>query len=166
MGSQVVGPALVAIGDGTAQPGCLRIEDGRIAGIDDRSARADHVLPPGCTITPGLIDLHVNGTGRYWFNREPLDTMAAMTVEAPTRGVTAYLPSIMTGAWDHMLRAGRVISGHLNDPVSDLLDTMAAMTVEAPTRGVTAYLPSIMTGAWDHMLRAGRVISGHLNDPV
>jgi len=118
MGSQVVGPALVAIGDGTAQPGCLRIQDGRIVAIDDRSARADHALPPGCTITPGLIDLHVNGTGRYWFNREPLDTLAAMTVEAPTRGVTAYLPSIMTGSWEQMLRAGRVISGHLDDPVS------------------------------------------------
>ncbi len=116
MASQVVGPAMLAIGDGTTQPGCLRVEDGRIAGIEDRAARADRPLPPGSLVTPGLIDLHTNGTGRFWFNREPLETLAAMATDAPSRGVTSFLPSIMTGPWEQMLHAARAISDRVNIP--------------------------------------------------
>jgi N-acetylglucosamine-6-phosphate deacetylase len=117
MASRVFGPATLAIGDGTATPGCLRVEDGRIAGIDDRSARADQALPPGSIVTPGLIDLHVNGTGKLWFNREPVEALAAMATESPAHGVTSYLPSVMTGSWDQMLRAADAISKRLNAPV-------------------------------------------------
>lgn len=116
MGSHVVGPALLAIGDGTAQPGCLRVEGERIAAIEDRSARPTHGLPPGSTITPGLIDLHVNGTGRSWFNREPIDGLAAMATDAPTHGVTSFLPSIMTGSWGQMLHAATTISDRVRLP--------------------------------------------------
>ena len=116
MGSQVIGPAVLAIGDGTTQPGCLRVEDGRIAALEDRSTRPDRELPPGSTVTPGLIDLHTNGIGRRWFNREPLDTLAAMATEAPVRGVTSFLPSVMTGEWEHMLHAARTISDRINTP--------------------------------------------------
>jgi N-acetylglucosamine-6-phosphate deacetylase len=111
--SRVYGPALVAVGDGTAQPGCLRIDDGKIAAVEDRSIRPDYAFPPGCTVTPGLIDLQVNGTGRLWFNREPAETLDAIAKEAPTHGVTSFLPSIMTGAWELMLHASAVISERL-----------------------------------------------------
>jgi N-acetylglucosamine-6-phosphate deacetylase len=107
---------MLAIGDGTTQPGCLRIDDGRIAGIEDRSARPDRVLPPGSTVTPGLIDLHTNGTGRLWFNREPLETLAAMATDAPAHGVSSFLPSIMTSSWEQMLHASRVISDRIDEP--------------------------------------------------
>ncbi len=117
MSAQIVGPALLAVGDGTAQPGCVRIEHGKIAELLDRSARPDHVLPPGSTITPGLIDLHVNGTGRLWFNRDPIETLAAMNSDAPTHGVTSFLPSIMTSSWGQMLRAAATISERLRLPV-------------------------------------------------
>ncbi|MDQ6766507.1 MAG: amidohydrolase family protein [Candidatus Eremiobacteraeota bacterium] len=116
MGSQVFGPAVLAIGDGTTQLGCLRVENGRIASIEDRSQRPDHTLAPGSILTPGLIDLHTNGTGRLWFNREPLETLAAMASDAPTHGVTSFLPSIMTGSWDLMLHAARSISECINTP--------------------------------------------------
>lgn len=116
MASQVIGPAVLAIGDGTAQPGCLRLEEGRIAGIEDRATRSTFALPPGSILTPGLVDLHTNGTGKHWFNREPLETLAAMAVDAPKRGVTSFLPSIMTGSWEQMLHSARAISGRLDQP--------------------------------------------------
>lgn len=111
--SHVFGPALLAAGDGTAQPGCLRVEDGLILALEDRFVQADTALPAGSTLTPGLIDLHTNGAGRLWFNREPFEAMAAVASDAPTHGVTSFLPSIMTGAWGLMLQAGATISDRL-----------------------------------------------------
>jgi N-acetylglucosamine-6-phosphate deacetylase len=113
MSSRVFGPALVAVGDGTAQQGCLRVENGVVGALEDRAVRPDVVLPPGSTITPGLIDLHVNGTARLWFNQEPVETLAAMATQAPTRGVTSFLPSIMTGAWRQMLYAAATVSDRI-----------------------------------------------------
>jgi N-acetylglucosamine-6-phosphate deacetylase len=113
MSGRVFGPAMLAAGDGTSTIGCLRIEGDRIAALEEPSVRADQPLPPGATITPGLIDLHVNGTGRLWFNREPLETLAALETDAPTHGVTSFLPSLMTGAWQQMLHASTTISSRL-----------------------------------------------------
>ena len=107
------GPALLAIGDGTAQRGCLRIANGRIEGWEDASSRADHPLPVDSIVTRGLIDLHTNGTGSLWFNREPVEAVEATAAECPKHGVTAFLPSVMTGPWDRMLRAAGAISNNL-----------------------------------------------------
>jgi len=110
MKSGTIGPALIAAGDGTARQGCIRVENGRIASIDDGPQLLDVELPFGSTVTPGLIDLHVNGVGRSWFNRDPIDALEALCSDAPTHGVTAFLPSIMTSPWDQMLHAARQIS--------------------------------------------------------
>jgi N-acetylglucosamine-6-phosphate deacetylase len=118
MASRVFGPALLAIGDGTARPGCLRVEDDRIAAIEDRTARADQALATGAIVTPGLIDLHINGTGKFWFNREPIEALAAMASDAPRHGVTSFLPSIMTGSWEQMLHAASLISRRIGEPVA------------------------------------------------
>lgn len=115
--SRVLGPALIAAGDGTAQPGCLRIEGGLIAALEDRFVQPDVVLPPGSTITPGLIDLHVNGAGRQWFNREPVEALTAVASDGPTHGVTSFLPSIMTGSWAQMLHAAATISDRLGETI-------------------------------------------------
>ena len=110
MKSGTIGSALIAAGDGTARQGCIRVEHGRIASIDDGPQLLDFELPFGSTVTPGLIDLHVNGVGRSWFNRDPIDALEALCSDAPTHGVTAFLPSIMTSPWDQMLHAARQIS--------------------------------------------------------
>jgi N-acetylglucosamine-6-phosphate deacetylase len=112
------GPAVFAIGDGTAKQGYLYVENGRVAGIGDRPGATNNGLPFDCTVTPGLIDLHVNGTSSFWFNREPVETLNVMSSEAVKHGVTAFLPSIMTGPWDLMLHAATVISGRVHLPVA------------------------------------------------
>ncbi len=96
----------------------MRISDGRIVGLEDGIRRSDREFPPGSIVTPGLIDLHVNGTGRSWFNTEPMETLRAMAAQAPRYGVTSFLPSVMTGPWDHMLRAASIISNETRSPAS------------------------------------------------
>lgn len=114
MSSRTFGPALIAVGDGTAQRGCLRIADGLVGGCEDPTARADVPLPADSTVTPGLIDLHTNGTGALWFNRDPTEAVEATAAECPKHGVTAFLPSVMTGPWERMLRAAGAISSNLH----------------------------------------------------
>lgn len=107
MGGRTIGHALLAIGDGTSHQGSIRIENGVITRLDDGPHHLDHELPYGSTITPGLIDLHVNGAGRHWFNREPLEAMQTLSTTGPRYGLTAFLPTVITGPWDQMLRAAR-----------------------------------------------------------
>lgn len=118
MSARTYGPSVFAVGDGTAQHGYLRVEDGRVSGFDDVACRDNHELPAHSTVTPGLIDLHVNGTAALWFNREPLETLNAMASEAPKHGVTAFLPSIMTGPWEQMLHAAGCLCPRINLPGS------------------------------------------------
>lgn len=118
MSAKTIGPALVAVGDGTAHPGCLRVEDGRIAAIEDGPQHLDYELPFGSVVTPGLIDLHTNGTGRLWFNREPQGALSAMAAVAPTCGTTAFLPTIMSDDWERMLHAATAVFKSLRMPVT------------------------------------------------
>jgi N-acetylglucosamine-6-phosphate deacetylase len=107
MGGRTIGNALLAIGDGTSHQGCVRIEGGKIARLDDGPHHLDLELPFGSTITPGLIDLHVNGAGTHWFNREPLEALQLLATSGPRYGLTSFLPTVITGQWDRMLRAAR-----------------------------------------------------------
>jgi len=116
MGGRTIGHALLAIGDGTSHQGSIRIEDGLIARLDDGPHHLDYELPFGSTITPGLIDLHVNGAAGHWFNREPLDAMRALSTNGLRSGLTAYLPTIITGPWDQMLRSAREIYRQIELP--------------------------------------------------
>ncbi len=102
-----VGPATLAVGDGTTVQGCVGIERDRIVSLEDGPQHIDIELPFGSTVTPGLIDLHINGWGSSWFNREPAQATNAVSAGAPKHGVTGFLPSIMTSPWEQMLHAGR-----------------------------------------------------------
>jgi len=118
VGGKTIGHALLAIGDGTSHQGSIRIENGRIARLDDGPHHLDFELPLGSTVTPGLIDLHVNGAGTHWFNKEPLESLKSLSTMAPMHGVTAYLPTLMSGPWEQMLRAAAEISRCVDMPVA------------------------------------------------
>jgi N-acetylglucosamine-6-phosphate deacetylase len=102
-----IGPATLAIGDGTTCQGCVGTDAGRIVSLEDGPQHIDIELPFGSTVTPGLIDLQVNGWGTHWFNREPAEAVRAVSAAVPKHGVTSFLPSIITAPWDQMLRAAR-----------------------------------------------------------
>ena len=113
-----IGPATLAIGDGTTHQGCIRMDDGRIAGIEDGPQLVDIELPFGSIVTPGLIDLQVNGAQTHWFNRQPDEATASVSSHAVKHGVTSFLPSLITAPWEEMLRAARAIYETVNAPTS------------------------------------------------
>ena len=53
MATTLLGPAFIAVGDGTSTFGRLAVEDGRIANVLPADGPADHALPPGSSIAPG-----------------------------------------------------------------------------------------------------------------
>src|SRR5690348_8479221 len=113
-----IGPATLAIGDGTTCQGCVGVADGRIVSLEDGPQRIDIELPFGSMVTPGLIDLQVNGWGTHWFNREPAEAMRAVSASVPKHGVTSFLPSIITAPWEQMLRAAREMFRAIDLPTS------------------------------------------------
>jgi len=101
----LLGPAFIAIGDGTSTFGRLSVENGRIAGILAADGPADYPLPPGSSIAPGLIDLHTNGAGEYLFNRDQGNAVAVATTSYAANGATGFVASVMTAPWESMLHA-------------------------------------------------------------
>jgi N-acetylglucosamine-6-phosphate deacetylase len=84
----------------------VTIEEGRIGSIgpgpDDESL----------WLAPGLIDLQVNGFAGYDLNGGDLqpETVAALALELRRRGVTTFLPTIVTASEPAMIEALRAIA--------------------------------------------------------
>ncbi|HEX4013810.1 MAG TPA: amidohydrolase family protein [Candidatus Cybelea sp.] len=105
MATQLLGPAFVAVGDGTSTFGRLAIENGRIGGVLAADGPSDYPLPPGSTIAPGLIDVHTNGAGEFLFNRDQGNAVAAVAADYPQTGATGFVAGVMTAPWESMLHA-------------------------------------------------------------
>ncbi|HEX3369850.1 MAG TPA: amidohydrolase family protein [Candidatus Cybelea sp.] len=105
MSTQLLGPAFVAVGDGTSTFGRLAIENGRISGVLAADGPSDYPLPGGSTIAPGLIDVHTNGAGEYLFNRDQGNAVGAVAAAYPQTGATGFVAGVMTAPWESMLHA-------------------------------------------------------------
>ena len=103
-----IGAGQVFDGECLLAPRVLRIVDGKVAQISDRSAVPEQALiweTPGC-ISPGFFDIQVNGGGDVMFNATP--SAAGITAIAKAHrqfGTTAILPTVITDAPDVMLAA-------------------------------------------------------------
>jgi len=81
---------------GTTGNGCVLIRGGRIAGINPTT------IPPGTLVvdaggkrlTPGLIDLHTHGIGRWVYERGP-DELLAAGPRLARYGTTTIVPTIV-----------------------------------------------------------------------
>lgn len=84
--------------DDAVTPGRIRIEDGRIVGVDP-----DPAVEAGPFIAPGLIDLHVHGWGGHdaMGGRAALDGMARSLL---AHGVTSFLPTAVSAPLDDLCR--------------------------------------------------------------
>jgi N-acetylglucosamine-6-phosphate deacetylase len=109
MSKRLLGPAFIAVGDGTSTFGRLAIEEGRIAGVLAADGPSDYALPPGSTIAPGLIDVHTNGAGAYLFNRDQGNAVAVTGAAYAETGTTGFVASVMTAPWESMLHAASEI---------------------------------------------------------
>jgi N-acetylglucosamine-6-phosphate deacetylase len=105
MDGLLLGPAFIAVGDGTSTFGRLSVENGRIAGVLAADGASDYPLPPGSSIAPGLIDVHTNGAGEYLFNRDQGNAVGVAGATYARNGATGYVASVMTAPWESMLHA-------------------------------------------------------------
>ncbi|MGA8476121.1 MAG: amidohydrolase family protein [Candidatus Cybelea sp.] len=109
MSELLLGPAFIAVGDGTSTFGRLEIENGRIAGVLTADGPSDYPLPPGASIAPGLIDVHTNGAGEYLFNRDQGHAVGVAGAAYAQVGATGFVASVMTAPWESMLHAASEI---------------------------------------------------------
>ncbi len=88
---------LLTRADGVSFAGKVTFSE-RVEAIESVSAGCDdHVVP-------GLIDLQVNGLGRYDVMGASAADMAAIARALPAEGVTAFLPTAITAPLEHLER--------------------------------------------------------------
>ncbi len=105
----ILGPAFIAVGDGTSTYGRLAVEDGCIETVLSADGPTDYPLPSGSSIAPGLIDVHTNGAGDFLFNRDQGNAVPVATAEYARVGATGYVATVMTAPWESMLHAAAEI---------------------------------------------------------
>ena len=85
-------------------------------------------------ITPGLVDLQVNGYAGHDVNADDvsIDTLAALTRALWEQGVTTYLPTVITASEEKILHVLAVIAAaRRSDPL--LAHSIAGIHVEGPS---------------------------------
>ncbi len=117
--SITLGPALLAVGDGTSTYGRVQIESGRIAAVLPADGPSDRPLPPGTSIAPGLIDVHTNGAADMLFNRDQGNAVPVAANEYARMGATAFVAGIMTAPFESMLHAASEIVDAAHDLEED-----------------------------------------------
>src|SRR5215204_7603007 len=91
------------------------VEDGRISAIGDSLDAADEVDLAGTTLLPGFIDVHIHGA-------VGIDVMAAtpaglreVSMYLASRGVTAWVPTLVPGRDENYASVAAVVSECLHD---------------------------------------------------
>jgi N-acetylglucosamine-6-phosphate deacetylase len=112
--SYILGPARLALGDGTATRGRIAVERGRISAVLPEDGPSDLVPPPGSTISPGLIDVHTNGAEDVLFNRDQGNAVDVAARSYARMGATGFVAAIMTAPWESMMHAASEVSEAAN----------------------------------------------------
>jgi N-acetylglucosamine-6-phosphate deacetylase len=110
----ILGPARLALGDGTATYGRVAIERGRIARVLTDDGPSDLVPPSGSTVAPGLIDVHTNGAEDMLFNRDQGNAVDVAARAYARMGGTGFVAAVMTAPWESMMHAGAEVSEAAN----------------------------------------------------
>jgi N-acetylglucosamine-6-phosphate deacetylase len=97
------------------EPGFLRVGDGLVssAGADDPGGEAIRLHG---TVVPGFVDLQVNGLGPHDVLAATPEAITAIGRNLLTRGVTAWLPTIVSSDEDLRLRALDAIAEAMRSP--------------------------------------------------
>jgi N-acetylglucosamine-6-phosphate deacetylase len=112
--SFVLGPARLALGDGTLVTGRILIERGRIASILPPEGPSDLIPPDGSYVAPGLIDVHTNGADEALFNRDQGNAVDVAARAYARMGAAGFVAAVMTAPWESMLHAAAEISEAAN----------------------------------------------------
>jgi N-acetylglucosamine-6-phosphate deacetylase len=112
--SFILGPARIALGDGSTAYGRVAVEHGRIVQVLTTEGPSDLVPPDGSTIAPGLIDVHTNGADDVLFNRDQGNAVDVATRAYARMGATGFVAAVMTAPWESMMHAGAEVSEAAN----------------------------------------------------
>jgi len=105
----------------------ISFEDGKIIAFDTVAGAKE--LNVSGLLTPGFIDVQVNGGGGYLFNHETnIQTLTAMTKAHGKYGTTAFLPTLITSDLETLNCAADVIS----DAISKQLPGVIGVHFEGP----------------------------------
>jgi N-acetylglucosamine-6-phosphate deacetylase len=113
----ILGPARLALGDGTLTHGRVAVDRGRIARILPEDGPSDLRPPDGAIVAPGLIDVHTNGADEFLFNRDQGNAVEVASRAYARQGATGYLAGIMTAPWESMMHAAAEVSEAANQLV-------------------------------------------------
>jgi len=132
-------------------PAVLRISGGRVTGVGRPSRHDTSPTALGGTVVPGLVDLQVNGYGRWPVLRSTPDDITAIGVALAAEGVTAWCPTIVSSREEERLAAldsvaasersgARVLGVHLEGPWISRVRKGAhdESVLEAPTHDAVA----------------------------
>jgi len=113
----ILGPARLALGDGTLTHGRVAVDRGRIARILPEDGPSDLRPPDGAIVAPGLIDVHTNGADDMLFNRDQGNAVAVASKAYARQGASGYVAGIMTAPWESMMHAAAEVSEAANELV-------------------------------------------------
>jgi N-acetylglucosamine-6-phosphate deacetylase len=97
----------VLVGGRVIGPAALVVEGRRIVHVTDTvpPPGPDHLALPTGTLTPGLVDLQVNGAfGADFVSADPV-AWRTVAARLASTGVTSFLPTFITGALDTLVAA-------------------------------------------------------------
>lgn len=115
------GHVLTPVGDRFAS---VVIRDGRVSevfdAVSDNHSQAQETSnafqkldASGCYVTPGLVDLQVNGDSSCDLWGNPTDEqLNAMRVNLAKAGVTSFLPTLITGDLEHLRKNVDMLTAH------------------------------------------------------
>ncbi|MBC8461043.1 MAG: amidohydrolase family protein [Deltaproteobacteria bacterium] len=98
----------------TGQPVSVSIEDGKILKIYPLSSSRETTLP---YIAPGLIDIQINGYMGIDFTNPEIttDDLRKVTQALRAKGVTTFLPTVITSGHEHLVNCFESLSRALED---------------------------------------------------
>ncbi|RKT52248.1 N-acetylglucosamine-6-phosphate deacetylase [Saccharothrix australiensis] len=105
----VVAAPRALVGRAITGPVSVRVAAGRIVGVDPGEPPAGAEVLTGGLLTPGLVDVQVNGAVGVDFAEVDDEGMRSVARALPRTGVTRFLPTLITAPVPVALRQARAV---------------------------------------------------------
>lgn len=110
----------MADAEGVRERVLLSVQDGKIAGIDSWNnatrPEAFDVDARDALVLPGFLDIHVHGGAGRAVMEGTEDALNAVALHLARHGVTGFLSTTITAAWDDQLAALRMAANAMRSP--------------------------------------------------
>jgi N-acetylglucosamine-6-phosphate deacetylase len=102
----------VVANDGIVRNTSVRVENGKISAISEGLPAAGKELDlKGAALYPGFIDIHIHGSAGIDTNSAGTDDLMKLAGFLASRGVTAWVPTLVPDSDENYLKAAAAIDG-------------------------------------------------------